>query len=639
MISLSRASVVAAVVFCASVAAEPRVDSLGRLERLDVGKGWVAVRTELRVVEKGWGKTHALAYADGQKAKLTEAGGTWSATLGREDGARVTVEQVAKVEGGKMVFDLTATGKQQGEIEGVMFVVSFPTDACAGGKLNTGEQTLAIPEKLGEVYHVWNGVASEFAVSDAAGRCRVVAQVQPEAKVLVQDGRKWGPEFTAAVYVTQGGLAVGETAKLRVTLSAGGEVDATAANVAVDFSKTRYRITGIGGNYCFAIESPVTRYTLDHLRPAAARTEMSLRLWDPKSPEAESRVRQEMELMAELSRRKVPYVTSVWRMPPAMTEEVSPDKKRRSRHIGEAQWQGVLEAIGSYLTYAKEHYKAEPAYFSFNEPDIGVDQLFSPEEHRDAIKRVGAELERRGLKTKMLLGDVAVVRRGTAYAEPAAGDPEAMKYVGAVSFHSWGGATAEQYGAWADLAEKLKLPLIVAEAGTDAGAWRTRAYQRFGYAVGEMVHYQELLLHARPAMVMYWEFTGDYSLMNVSKGQDPAVSERLALQRHWCELVPAGCDAVAASSDQPAVLATAFRSGAAVTVHLANAKWERRVTVSGLPEGVKALNVVRTARGEMFRKIGVVEVRDGSVEMVLPAESLTSLTTADVGEVSTSAGQ
>ena len=150
------------------------------------------------------------------------------------------------------------------------------------------------------------------------------------------------------------------------------------------------------------------------------------------------------------------------------------------------------------------------------------------EEHREAIKRIGARFAKLGLKTKLLLGDVAGPRGTHVFTEPAAADPEARKYLGAVSFHSWGGATPEQYGAWADLAERLKLPLIVAEAGPDAGAWQTKAYRTFPYAVREMVHYQELLLHARPQSILYWEFTGDYSLLAGARPppDGPGLTER-----------------------------------------------------------------------------------------------------------------
>jgi O-glycosyl hydrolase len=347
-----------------------------------------------------------------------------------------------------------------------------------------------------------------------------------------------------------------------------------------------------------------------------------------------SRIRHELELMQELQRKGIPYAISIWRMPSWLGELVSREGRQERWRITPAHWPAVLHAIGTYLLHAKEKYQVEPNYFSFNEADLGVDVLLTAEEHREAIKRIGAHFAKLGLKTKLLLGDVAGPRGSHVYAEPAANDPEARKYLGAVSFHSWGGAKPEQYGAWADLAERLKLPLIVAEAGPDAGAWQTRAYRTFGYAVREMVHYQELLLYARAQSILYWEFTGDYSLL---AGARPApdgrgLTERFCFQKHWCDLIPPGSEALATQCDTDGVLVTAFRSGKNHTIHVSNAKWERPITITGLPPGVKEFQIIRTAEGEYFRKLGPVAVPSGKVTLTLPAESLTTLTTLEVDE-------
>ncbi len=56
----------------------------------------------------------------------------------------------------------------------------------------------------------------------------------------------------------------------------------------------------------------------------------------------------------------------------------------------------MLEAVGSYLVYAKEHYGVEPDLFSFNEANIGVDLLLSAEEHREMNSRLGRPFEGTG---------------------------------------------------------------------------------------------------------------------------------------------------------------------------------------------------------------------------------------------------
>jgi O-glycosyl hydrolase len=301
------------------------------------------------------------------------------------------------------------------------------------------------------------------------------------------------------------------------------------------------------------------------------------------------------------------------------------------RKIGPDQWPRVLQAIGTYLLYAREKYQAEPDYFSFNEPDIGIDILFNAEEHRDAIKRLGEHFAMLGLKTKLIAGDTGNARGTHKYVLPTVQDPEALKYVGAIAFHSWNGASPQQYAAWAEVADAVKLPLICNEAGVDPFAYQGGKYHTFAYGMREMVHYQELLLYAHPQAIVFWEFTGDYSLMSSERAttRDPVVTERLCLQKHWCNLTPPGSQALSATNDNDNILATAFRSptGRDYTIHLANPKWPRPVTLEGLPASVTALKVTRTARDQLFQTLDSIPVKDGKAALVLPTESLTTLTT------------
>lgn len=634
------------------VHAQSRMDDSGRLERLALGQGWVPLKTDVRLPLKGWGKQFDLSAA--ADAKTTTEGDvrTWRATLGAGQGPAVQIEQTVRHEEGRTILDLKATGLRDGDIEGVLLFVNFPADKFAGGTLKAAEQSIALPATLPPQIHLYHGAASPLLMADASETTRIRLETTPAAQVSVQDGRKWAQEFTAMVYIHRGNLAQGQTAQMRIALSASGQIDQAPASFTLDASKVRYRLSGIGGNYCFSIESPVTRYTLENLKVAAARTEMSLRLWAPNKLDADpssndwtsfavadqpnSRLRRELELMRHFSAQRIPYTSSIWRMPLWMVTPTGQTGDARPRvKIMPEQWPQVLQAIGSYLLYAKEKYQAEPDYFSFNESNLGVDVLQTPEEHRDAIKRLGAHFAKLGLKTRLLLGDVAGPRGTHVFCLPTANDPEAMKYVGAISFHSWHGASPTQYAAWGDLAEKLQVPLIVGEAGVDAGAWRKGAYRSFSYAVREMAHYQELLLHARPQSILYWEYTGDYSLMasdRAVRGQ-PILTERFCMHKHYCDLTPAGSQALDIRGDNPAILATAFRSDTAYTIHLANPQWQRPLTLRGLPAGIKTLNVVRTAQGDLFKALEPLAVIDGTVRLTLPTESFTTLTTLPIPPV------
>lgn len=201
------------------------------------------------------------------------------------------------------------------------------------------------------------------------------------------------------------------------------------------------------------------------------------------------------------------------------------------------------------------------------------------------IKRVGAHLAALGLKTKLLLGDTANPRDSHKFVLATAADREAMSYVGALSVHSWGGGTPEQYGAWREVADWTGLPLIVAEAGTDPGSWRNRTFDSYAYGLGEIRQFQELLRDMQPQAMIYWQFTEDYGLVQVKSDGSIAPTGRYWLMRQLANFTPPQCEIARARSDQPDVLASAFVRDDAMVVHLLNTGAERDAVISGLPAG------------------------------------------------------
>ena len=105
--------------------------------------------------------------------------------------------------------------------------------------------------------------------------------------------------------------------------------------------------------------------------------------------------------------------------------------------------------------------------FSFNESDLGIDVLHTPEEHNIFIKEFGAYMASQNLPTKLLLGDNSDATTFD-FILPGLNDPETLPYIGAVSFHSWRGCDDETLRKWAGAAKQINVPLIVGEGSTDA---------------------------------------------------------------------------------------------------------------------------------------------------------------------------
>ena len=593
-------------------------DSSGKLTNL-YSAGGLAVRSRISPGVTQW-----------NKVAVTQTAG---ATTWRGEIQNGTFHQTANdVDGGvHIVLELTA--REEIKMDGAWDRLEVGRAEFAGGSARTDTGSTALGAHRPDGRGLLGGESRSIVLRSAAGK-ELAATFDRALAVRIED--RWdrnGRNWVAAVEFHHGALTAGETARLDMTLRLSGASNNAPARLTLAAGDRRYKLHGFGGNYCFGIESPVTQFTLKNLRVAWARTEMSLVRWvrSGAAPGAvndtpDSRLRHEFELMRQLSRMQIPYAASVWQLPEEFYADPGPKPHRQEkRHIPDEKWPAVVEAIGSYLAYAKEHYGAEPDLFSFNEANIGIDVLLTPEEHRDAIKRIGAHLEKLGLKTRMLLGDVSGPRDTHEYALAAANDAEAMRYVGAVGVHSWGGGSPEQYKAWGDLAEWLNLPLVVSELGVDAGAYRGKVYDSFQYGLREVEMYQQLLLYARPQGTMQWEFTGDYGMVR----DDLQPTARFWFVRHFTNLTPPDADALRTSSDQASVLFTAFRAGADYTLHVANLGGEREIAIEGVPEEVRALLPVVTSASDSFRRLAAVAVESGRVRLRAPARSLVTLTTLD----------
>jgi O-glycosyl hydrolase len=632
-------------------------DGHGRIEAMYLDGDLMGICTNVRIPTREWKTIPNLDDARDVKREGQGAQGRWTGRIEVEPGKSYRYEQMLTEDDGAVRIDLTVTAEADVAIEGVFFWLDAPIEAFAAGNCEVtggaapGSAAMAVTKP--ERPHFLSATGSRVAMVDAPGRTKLEATFDRSRPIVVQDTREWdGTVYSAFVQLNDKQLAKGDSVSMTATLKLTGEADRTPAKLTVDPTKVRYRLDGFGGNYCFGIESPVTQYTLENLRVAWARTEMTPAEWEPRNDNdsptdtdwtfleshdrPDSNLRREFLLAQDIQQRGIPYCISIWHLPEWLYAEPGKGPSAHRRRVAPDKWPELLECLGSYLLYAKRQYGVEPDLFSFNEANIGVRVLFTAEEHQEAIKRIGGHFEGLGLKTKMLLADATGARGTHTYALPAANDPEAMRYVGAVGFHSWGGASPEQYAAWGDLAERLKLPLLVAELGVDAGAWRNSSYTTFHYAMREVQMYQEILLHARPQGTMQWEFTSDYGIVNEEKQADGKTVKLVPTVRFWfvkqfCNLTPVNANALATTSDHPKVLLTAFsgesKAGTTYTLHIANLGAGRPATVSGLPMAIDSLDATRTSETESYEALDAVPVRNGTVTLELAAQSLLTLDT------------
>ncbi len=506
-------------------------------------------------------------------------------------------------------------------VKSVDYVLDLPRALFEGGSIGSVEKSLPVTRPADPVF--FKETTAQLSFSDAARNWQLMVTLdQPRAVTVTDRWNAEGRSYRVRIPLGSGVWPAGTALKVGMTLKLSGKPQASAARLSVDPTAKRYAFDGFGGNYCFNTQTPAVDYTMENLRLAWARFELKASLWDVERNSPGPQLRRDFELMQRVQKKGLPWIISLWRLP----ERYYADSNQKppgtfNRQIAPDRWPEFLDLIGSYLVYLKKNYGAEPDYYSFNEPDLGVDIGFTAETHRAMIKRIGAHLASLGLKTKMLLGDTANPRDSHKYVLPTAADPEAMKYVGAVSFHSWGNGTPQQYGAWGEVGAWIGLPLVVAEAGTDPGSWRNKTFDSYAYGLGEMKQFQELLRDGRPTAIIYWQFTEDYGLVHVGPNNTIEPTGRFWLMKHFTNLSPLKSNVLTTSSDQADVLISAFSRDDTMAVHVLNLGAARNATITGLPAGT--WRTVVTTETDGFKESNVMPGTEGS--LALPARSLTTL--------------
>ncbi len=516
-------------------------------------------------------------------------------------------------------------------VDSVDFVIDLPRERFAGGTLEPGSQTL--PGIKPHNPALLDAETDQIRLVDAEGNWTFTFTLPEARQVILSDEwlvDGWGRDerfFRIRIPVETGLWEDGVEHSLAGSLSISGTPAPKPVALTIDPEAIRYAFDGYGGNFCWGWSdgTEITDFMIETLDMAWSRSELKLIPWDLERPYPGEELREDFERIQRIQDMGIPWIISGWRVPERFYE----DPNRRlpgtfRRQLNPAMWPELLDLIGSYLMYLKDNYGAEPDMISFNEPDLGVYVAFTAEGLRDATKKIGAHMEKLGLKTKILLGETANPRDQHQYLLPTIRDPEAMQYVQAISFHSWFGATPDQYRKWAELSRWIDKPILIGEAGFDPGSYRNRNYDSFQNGLAESRENMRILKYAEPAASLFWQFTDDYALARKDAEGNVIPTGRYWLMKHYTNLTPMHSHAVETSSDQDDVYIAAFRKDGERVVHVLNLGAERDATLSGFASG-QWQRVVTTedngfADGASLRSSGT----DATLSTRLPARSLTT---------------
>ncbi len=652
-----------------AVAAPPKAahfDGTGRLALLTLAGEPVALSGEIRVAGPDW--SFYGASNPGSATGVTfvaESSGVsvWTGFIPLANGGSARyVQRVRPLPDGAEV-NLTVTALTNLMIDGISYAVQFPVRRFSQARLALWRGTATVAEVAApadynfDKEHIFLATSAVDRIAVSANACRIGLTLDRPRSASFQDDRKWGMDaYTLLIPFGRGPLMrSGETAHLRFVISLAGGPTIEPVLVDVKPDSLGGQFDGMGGNFVYGLETPVATALVARLAPVRARIEMALYDWEPENDNASpdemdwarfeardtpgSDMRRRFELAALLAARKIPLCISVWDLPEWMYEGPPKDRWASRRTVAPGLWPEVLESAAAYLMHLKKRYGVEPELFSFNEPEAGVRVLFTAEQHREMIRRFGERFEALGLKTRILLADVASPRDTVSYGVFALSDPACLRYIGAVAFHSWGGATPREYAAWQALARRFGLPLDITELGWDPGVWHKPHELRTPYyAVQELKLIMEAMAGAQPRSALLWEYSDDYPLLTVVREQDGRLiledTPRLLFLEQLVNRTPRPArwlEAVSSRADVPVAAFASEKAGGkpAFVLHLANTGAARKAVISGLPVTLERLQTTILTAMDPVAEEGRIPAKNGQAELELPAWSLVSLSATE----------
>ncbi len=631
-----------AITSLTSLWAQTEVMAWGNMTGVRVDGQLMEFESSLRVVGKEW-TTIQMTGKEKQFRPLYHRAGASQTVNTVVD--RIQFEQVVTDKAiGKTAVSLSVKSDTTLTAEGVFFCIDLPVKRYVNGSVLIGKSKV----NLDQLKESDNNRPERFSgnVILIKGPDRTL-QLNFTSSVTAFVRKERGNAATLYIEWMGSSLRKGKQEQKGFTIQAEGSIDHSPAEIVLDSRNPGRLFDGLGGNFRLqnpTVDPKVINYCLDSLRVAWGRVEMPWRLWQPEEntdPVAEvragninDRVKSAMQMAQRLAARGIPVIVSAW-FPPLWAIDGDPKSYVRKGgvqafRLDPAKQEKIYKSLTDYLEALKQNYGVEAFAFSFNESDLGIDVLYTPQEHAELIKGLGAYMASRGLATKVLLGDNSDATTFD-FILPAMNDPETHKYIAAVSFHSWRGCDDETLKKWAAASRKLNVPLIVGEGSTDAAAHMyPEIFAESTFALYEINLYTRICAVCQPRSILQWQLTSDYSIL-WGDGVYGSTGPLRPTQRFWnlkqLASTPENAFAIPLTCNKEEVNCAAFGniSQGKLAVHLVNNGAAREVTIKGLPAGVSELEIYVTNSNEGMHNQGVVRLENGSAILKLPAVSFISL--------------
>jgi O-glycosyl hydrolase len=261
---------------------------------------------------------------------------------------------------------------------------------------------------------------------------------------------------------------------------------------------------------------PVGERLLQTLKVTGARIGVPLNHWapDPGVYSQEKQALASLQAIQLLKARRIPLIVSVWE-PPRWMLPGAPEEQGQQLHPD--KWADCIEAIGEYLRAAKEYFGTTPDYYSFNEPDYGVNVKMSPQDQARFIRDAAKAWAAKGIKIKFLIGDTANGTNLAPYVEHLMAQKDLLPHLGPIAYHTWDalGAPDDVYEGIARLGRLHKKAIWATEAGHDAQLWqKPNAWGSWENALGLVRAYSRSYRLSGAERLDYWTYQDNYTLLD-----------------------------------------------------------------------------------------------------------------------------
>lgn len=404
-----------------------------------------------------------------------------------------------------------------------------------------------------------------------------------------------------------------------------------ALTFTVNRNDLRQTIMGLGGNFCQprygsseALDN-VGRYVLDNLNVVHARIGLPLNHWNPQPGvfKDEGPARASLQALAEMTRRRIPTVVSVWEGPRWM---LGGQPEQMGRSLPRDKYAACIDAIARYLLLARDKYRAPVDYVSFNEPDYGVNFKFTPKEMADFIRQAGRTFAVRGLRTKFVVADTANGTNFYDYARPLLADRTIAPYLGPLAFHSWDALSAsdEAYANIAKLGSESKKAVWCLEAGHDAQLWQqpNNPWNTWENALRIARAYERTIRLTGASLMSYWTYQDNYTLVSPD-GKTPYPAFHVMRQMQDVFTRGARVASVGGAADSE-VQAIATVRGGRTAVLLVNPSGPGTVVLRGLPKSA-TVRIELSDRVRQRRPVTAKTSATGEARFALPARSVVTV--------------